>query len=360
MMQTLVLVVGYETLCDEVIVDGYDIEVPAVMATSYALMCYVHNNYIDEASKIMYWIQHRRKTLGGWASTMDTITAIQALHNYGLTNPNRDIYYMEVEVTATSTPGWKEVVVLDRTNFNVAQEIEIPNVYGSIKITARGNGLALIQVETEVNVEFQDLMEPGADLPEDQDFDSHFDLEISLDWAGRNFSTMYITTCTRWVRTDLSPHSQLAFIDLEIPSGYYIIKEELRKQQKKYPFIKRSKYSAESRMLSIYFEKIGTDWICPKIRADRWYPVANISIQNFAIVGEYYEPEIQNATLYTVYNLNFLHVCQVCGSFECPYCPHYNTGTPTNTWNVHSCFLYIFGTTVALFIRMNNMFLDFR
>lgn len=41
----------------------------------------------------------------------------------------------------------------------------------------------------------------------------------------------------------------------------------------------------------------------------------------------------QNMTLYNTYNLFHLHVCQVCGSFQCPYCPYYNAA-PTIAYNL--------------------------
>ena len=32
-----------------------------------------------------------------------------------------------------------------------------------------------------------------------------------------------------------------------------------------------------------------------------------------------------NESLYTTFGLFHLHICQVCGSFQCPYCPYYNS-----------------------------------
>ena len=36
---------------------------------------------------------------------------------------------------------------------------------------------------------------------------------------------------------------------------------------------------------------------------------------------------LHNTTIYTTMNLFHLHICQVCGSFQCPYCPFYNPAT---------------------------------
>ncbi|CAH1784985.1 unnamed protein product [Owenia fusiformis] len=293
----------------------------AVMATSYALMCYVLQNYLDDASKIMYWLQSRRRGKGVWTGTMDTTIAIEALSMYGLRNPNRDLYYMELTIEATSTPEWRRVITLNKDNFNVEQEVEVPKSWGSVRVTARGNGLALLQVTTKANVEFMDQLRAPGKPP--TGIKRHFDLVMNLGWGGANHSIMYIEPCARWRRTDLGPYSMTAFFRIEIPTGYVIIKSELRAQMREYKEIIRNRVFGN--YLNIYVEKIGTDWLCTKIRADRWYPVANASIQHSAMVAEYYQPDIQNRTLYTTYNLFTQHICMVCGSFQCPYCPFYNS-----------------------------------
>ena len=54
-----------------------------------------------------------------------------------------------------------------------------------------------------------------------------------------------------------------------------------------------------------------------------------------------------NTTLYTTYNLFHNHICLVCGSYQCPYCPYYNTAMGKVTWllwtllslSVSTCFV---------------------
>ncbi|ELT90450.1 hypothetical protein CAPTEDRAFT_197471 [Capitella teleta] len=58
--------------------------------------------------------------------------------------------------------------------------------------------------------------------------------------------------------------------------------------------------------------------------AERWYPVANMTIQNRVSLYSTYERGFFNNTMYTTYSLFHLYICQVCGSFQCPYCPFYN------------------------------------
>ncbi|GFS03946.1 macroglobulin complement-related 2 [Elysia marginata] len=66
---------------------------------------------------------------------------------------------------------------------------------------------------------------------------------------------------------------------------------------------------------------------CVFFRADRWYPVANATIQHRMRVYDYYEPGMHNTSLYTTKNLFLLNICFVCGSYQCPYCPYFNTAT---------------------------------
>ena len=55
----------------------------------------------------------------------------------------------------------------------------------------------------------------------------------------------------------------------------------------------------------------------------------------FVIFYNFYLPQFLLTTfisglewinLYNAYQLFHQHICQVCGSFQCPYCPYYNAG----------------------------------
>ena len=52
---------------------------------------------------------------------------------------------------------------------------------------------------------------------------------------------------------------------------------------------------------------------------------------------------LQNTTLYNTYSLFHLHICQVCGSFQCPYCPFYNTAVSVPTTSALGLFLVVAG-----------------
>lgn len=58
-----------------------DLHALDVETTSYALLAYLHGKAIL-VKPIVEWINHQRNNEGGWASTQDTIVAMEALLEY--------------------------------------------------------------------------------------------------------------------------------------------------------------------------------------------------------------------------------------------------------------------------------------
>ena len=61
----------------------YPLEGSAVSATSYALLVYLANNRIEEATSIMKWLQTMRNSIGGWGSTQVHSLIIARQPSYG-------------------------------------------------------------------------------------------------------------------------------------------------------------------------------------------------------------------------------------------------------------------------------------
>lgn len=60
---------------------------------------------------------------------------------------------------------------------------------------------------------------------------------------------------------------------------------------------------------------------CVNFTLQRWYPVANMTRYLSVKVYDYYAPERFNETIFEALDLYMLDICQVCGSYQCPYCP---------------------------------------
>ncbi|KAI0235992.1 hypothetical protein LSAT2_013430 [Lamellibrachia satsuma] len=188
--------------------------------------------------------------------------------------------------------------------------------HGGMQATPPRQGTKCLRLSTKYNVEYIDMLR--------KPFRKAFDLQVeNLNFWGRNASHMEMTVCARWVRTDIAPTSGAAVLEVDIPTGYHTQKQLLRRHQWTGPIYSlRSRFTKQKVVL--YFEYLNNTRSCWYFTAERWYPVANMTIQNRVRVYSTYEPALHNTTIYTTMNLFHLHICQVCGSFQCPYCPFYN------------------------------------
>lgn len=73
-----------------------------------------------------------------------------------------------------------------------------------------------------------------------------------------------------------------------------------------------------------YFDRLDDDDTCIHFTFERWYPVANMTRYLPIRVYDYYAPERFNETVVETFELYVLDICQVCGSYQCTYCPTYN------------------------------------
>ena len=71
-------------------------------------------------------------------------------------------------------------------SFIIAQ---IPKVYGQVKAKVMGTGMALLQLHTQMNVEYQHMIMPK---PNGTFFNVTFD---KLFFSGKNFSIFEVTAC---------------------------------------------------------------------------------------------------------------------------------------------------------------------
>ncbi|ELT90449.1 hypothetical protein CAPTEDRAFT_197470 [Capitella teleta] len=234
----------------------------ANQATGYALMVYLRNNWFRRSEPIMKWLNSQRN----YFAAFDATTA--------------------------------------------------PEAWGAVTCDVQGTGIALYQMSSTVNVEYpHQLRQPHTRA---------FDLEIEdLVFKGRNSSHMEMNICVRWTATHISPNSGDAILEVDIPTGFFVQKNMLRKYQRVGRIdSQRSRFSKQKVIL--YFDYLDDVRQCFFFPAERWYSVANMTIQNRVSLYSTYERGFFNNTMYTTYSLFHLHICQVCGSFQCPYCPFYN------------------------------------
>ncbi|OXB62495.1 UNVERIFIED_CONTAM: hypothetical protein H355_007659, partial [Colinus virginianus] len=124
-----------------------------VEMTAYVLLAYLTQPQVSradlaKASQIVRWLSKQQNPYGGFASTQDTVVALQALAKYAtLTYGNSG----DLKVKVTSPMGSKDFVLGDSNRLLLQQAVldEMPGVYG---VQTHGQGCALVQVTLRYNI----------------------------------------------------------------------------------------------------------------------------------------------------------------------------------------------------------------
>ncbi|NXM69907.1 A2ML1 protein, partial [Serilophus lunatus] len=250
-----------------------------VEMTAYVLLAYlsqpnVSSADLDTASQIARWLCGQQNPYGGFASTQDTVVALQALAKYAALTYGSD-GGSSLRVTVTSPAGTAQDLVLERSNRLVLQRAalhQLPGVYG---LRARGEGCALVQVTLRYNVppppsagafELRVRTEP-LNTPGTQNGSNHFTLHL-------------------WARyTGDRPVTNMVVIEAKLPSGYSPDKGsvvELKRQK----LVK--KVEVEPNQVTIYLDQLSKEEETWSFSAKQDFPVRNLQPATVTLY-DYYE-----------------------------------------------------------------------
>ncbi|KAK3858623.1 hypothetical protein Pcinc_035182 [Petrolisthes cinctipes] len=306
----------------------------AVEATSYALLVYLIRNGIDiDQERIVKWLNAMRMHDGGFISTVDTIVAMQALTEYSYQARLRDITDMRVVIEATGEEGRaSNKVFISNSNVSSMNIIPIQNVWGLVNIVANGAGQAILQLDVSYGVDWNELKkQPPVES---------FALTIYEDFSKfGNKSHCNIEVCARWINTEESFASSATVIEIEVPTGYVAFQRDLEKSiysahvNKTFPSIRdviggHGDVFAKKTVWFFDYVPSNETW-CFEYTMKRWYPVANLTRVRKATIYEQYQPERFQMVMLNS-SVNTLDVCEVCGSYQCPYCPVFSSGPTLN------------------------------
>ncbi|XP_055952326.1 CD109 antigen-like [Argiope bruennichi] len=287
-----------------------------VETTAYALLTHIKRQAVIQR-EIVHWINIHRSTDHGWASTQDTIVALQALMAYAAQNRPQNGLDVTVTVELPSVPGYSQHVQIDENNLSQLQTIQIPRACGTAVVKAQGTGVALVQLSVDYNVDRQQLLTPPPL--------SAFNLDVTVSYSGRNNSHIKLRSCQSWTLQSESQTSGMAVLVASIPTGYGIEQRELNAcvQSGEVPHLREARFKEGE--VDFYFEHLEISPVCVSFTVRRWCPVANMTRYLSFKVYDYYAPERYNETILDMYNLFGMNICQVCGSYQCPYCPVFNS-----------------------------------
>ncbi|NXA74128.1 A2ML1 protein, partial [Thryothorus ludovicianus] len=244
-----------------------------VEMTAYVLLAYLSQPSVSPAdlgtaSQIVRWLCKQQNPYGGFASTQDTVVALQALAKYAaLTYGNNG----DITVTVTSPTGTVQGFVLDSSNRLVLQRAALPELPGTYRLRAQGQGCALTQVTLRYNVP----PPPSTGV---------FELRVEVEPLPGTQNGQFLLRL--WARySGERPVTNMVVIEAKLPSGYTPDKKsmvELKRQN----LVK--KVEVQPDQVTIYLEQLSNEEETFSFRAQQDFLVSNLQPATVTLY-DYYE-----------------------------------------------------------------------
>ncbi|NXB58454.1 A2ML1 protein, partial [Struthidea cinerea] len=244
-----------------------------VEMTAYVLLAYLSQPSVSPAdlgtaAQIVRWLCKQQNPYGGFASTQDTVVALQALAKYAaLTYGSNG----DFTVTVTSPKGTAQDFVLDSSNRLVLQRAALPELPGTYGLRARGQGCALVQVTLRYNV--PPPPSTGA-----------FELRVQTEPLPGTQNPRFLLRL--WARySGERPVTNMVVIEAKLPSGYSPDKKSVL-ELKRQSLVK--KVEVQPDQVTIYLEQLSKEEETFSFRAQQDFPVSNLQPATVSLY-DYYE-----------------------------------------------------------------------
>lgn len=216
---------------------------------------------VDESMKIARWLIEKQNSNGGYASTQDTVLAIEALSTFASrlsTLPPR----IELEVVSPRASQSKrnnvDTLLVTAGNALVQQQLELANNASWVLVRAEGQGSAVVQASWQYNL----LV--SAEQPA-------FWLNPQIDKTS-NKNYLQLSICTYY--KGAGDASNMAVLDVELPSGYVADTEALDGLRRA-KSVKRVDTSDGDTRVTIYLDKVTREEQCVTVPAYKAAMVSN-------------------------------------------------------------------------------------
>ncbi|XP_076859336.1 alpha-2-macroglobulin-like protein 1 [Brachyhypopomus gauderio] len=134
---------------DGMVTDSLDVE-----TTSYVLLAVLCGPLLPQfdlgySASIVRWMGQQQNAYGGFASTQDTVVALQALAKYSTATYSQT---GTVTVTVTSPSGLTSQFTVNQSNRLLYQQAQLQQVTGEYRLTAAGHGCVFVQFTQHYNI----------------------------------------------------------------------------------------------------------------------------------------------------------------------------------------------------------------
>lgn len=293
-----------------------DIEVAA-----YVLLSHFLQQQISEGIPIMRWLSRQRNSLGGFASTQDTIVALKALSEFAALM-NTDRTNIQVTVTGSGAPSPVKFQI-DAHNRFVLQTAELPvGEPTEVNISANGFGFAICQLNVICNVKDSESSRRRKSIQNQE----AFDLDVAVKDNTDDINHLNLNVCTRFLGPE---RSGMALMEVNLLSGFIVTSDAIPLSDTV------KKVELDRGKLNLYLDSVNATQFCIDIPAVRNFKVSNTQDVSVSIV-DYYEPRRKAVRSYN--SRMKLSSCDLCRDVRgCGLCKN---GAPASLR--HSSVIFVF------------------
>ena len=265
--------------------------------TAYALLCLTERKSITDAVPVTNWLFTQQASSGSFASTSDTYVALKALTQFSIGFSIKD-RNTDMSIQYAYLDNVKRFKVSSENPTTMQKRI-LPEETREVKLRGTGNGLAVIEVGYQYNLNVTGAWPSFVVNPQvTKVSDSHH---------------MQVTVCTHFIQNTTVSSSFMSVIEVYLPSGFTVNQDSLP-GLRRYKGVKRVETDRKDTKIIIYFNSIEKREVCPTIEAFRTHRVANQRPAPI-IVYDYYDQTKRARSFYDVVPST---ICDICEGDDCP------------------------------------------
>ncbi|XP_038583673.1 CD109 antigen [Micropterus salmoides] len=306
---------------------------------SYVLLSQHKLGLIAEGLGLMKWLSLQRNHNGGFGSTQDTVVALQALSTFAALGNSHDFDLTVTVNTSASTTIASFHIRKDNYLLHQSQKIE-PEKELNLRVTAKGRGLALFQLNVFYNVRGEELMRRRRDAGEQEAF--HLYIEL----FDKEINSAHVYICTSLSEGLGLNVTGMAIMEVGLLSGFSVPTDGIQTNE----VIKKVEM-LPGRVI-LYLDSVTTEEMCLLIPLFMEYKVAKVQ-EAAVLIYDYYEPRRRTVRTYKSEWRSDMSTCSFCGE-DCSLCSqNYLYGLNAASHNSQNVLLTILPPALLLLLLIS-------
>ncbi|XP_054019891.1 alpha-2-macroglobulin-like protein 1 [Dryobates pubescens] len=249
-----------------------DIELTAYVLLAYLSKPRVHGGDMATAAGIVAWLSQQQNAYGGFASTQDTVVALQALAKYAARTFSTS---SQALVRVKSQRGFEKSFQVNRQNRFVVQQAALTEAKGSFLVQVHGSSCVLTQIVLRHHEHPQQAAVT---------FTLNVNTELT-NCSQANARVLTVSILASYIGSRVT--SNMVIVEVSLLSGF-ILAPRSRMLLEQKSIVKKLEVKAD--VVYIYLEKLSDESQTFILQLDEVIPVRNLKPASVRVY-DYYQPE---------------------------------------------------------------------